>query len=58
MTPRDSTDLHDKPLMVRVTVKPADGKYQASNEISGYAPVGDSAAAAPVAAAVPPWKRK
>lgn len=59
MTPRDSTDLHDKPLMVRVTVKPADGKYQASNEISGYAPVGGGGAA-PVAAAaaVPPWKRK
>jgi len=46
--------------MVRVTVKPADGKYQASNEISGYAPVGGGAAAAPVAAAtaVPPWKKK
>lgn len=61
MTPRDSTDLHDKPLMITVKIKPAEGQYQASNEIAGYEPCGGGAAA-PIAnsaaAAVPPWKRK
>jgi hypothetical protein len=62
MTPRDSTDLHDKPFMVKVAVKPGDGQYSASNEIKGYeATSGGSAAptAAPAAsgAATPPWKR-
>lgn len=63
MTPRTSEDLHDKPLTITVKVKPADGQYQASNEIAGYEPAGGGAmaAAAPsgnAAAATPPWKRK
>ena len=56
MTPRDSTDLHDKPFMVKVAVKPADGQYSASNDIKEYAAT-EGAAAAPAAAATPPWKR-
>ena len=36
MTPKDSQDLHDKPIMVKVVVKPADGQYSASNDIKGY----------------------
>ena len=63
MTPRTSEDLHDKPLMVKVKVKPADGQYSASNEVVGYEAQGKPVAqeAAPAAAsggAVPPWKRK
>jgi hypothetical protein len=61
MMPNESSDLHDKPLMITVKVKPAEGQYQASNEIAGYEPVGGGsavAAAAPAAAAVPPWKKK
>lgn len=60
MMPNESSDLHDKPLMITVKVKPADGQYQASNEIAGYEPVGGggAVAAAPAAAAVPPWKKK
>lgn len=61
MMPNESSDLHDKPLMITVKVKPADGQYQASNEISGYEPCGDGAIkteTAPPAAATPPWKRK
>ncbi len=59
MTPRDSSDLHDKPFMVKVAVKPADGQYSASNEIKEYsAPEsGGGTQAAPAAAATPPWKR-
>lgn len=60
MMPNESSDLHDKPLMITVKIKPAEGQYAPSNEISGYEPCGDGsvAAAAPVAAATPPWKRK
>ena len=36
MTPQDSSELHDKPLVVKVAVKAADGQYSASNEIKGY----------------------
>lgn len=62
MTPRQSTDLHDKPLMVKVKVKPADGQYSASNEVAGYEAAGKPAAASPAtapaaASSTPPWKR-
>lgn len=60
MTPRDSADLMDKPMMVKVKVKPASGDYSASNEVDDYA--APDKAAAPAAAAsggasTPPWKR-
>jgi hypothetical protein len=63
MTPRTSDDLHDKPLMVKVKVKPADGQYGASNEVAGYEAPNKPAAqeTAPVATSgsvTPPWKRK
>jgi hypothetical protein len=64
--PQDSDELLDKPLMVKVAVKPADGDYSASNEVKGYDAAGATASAPveiPVAAAAangsatPPWKR-
>ena len=64
--PQDSDELLDKPLMVKVAVKPADGEYSASNEVKGYDAAGATASAPveiPVAAAAangsatPPWKR-
>jgi hypothetical protein len=67
MTPRTSSDLHDKPLMVKVKVKPADGQYSASNEVAGYEAVGKTTTQETVSAgasssasggATPPWKRK
>ena len=58
MTPRNSSDLHDKPLMVKVAVKPASGDYGASNEIKEYAePEKKAATAASGGGATPPWKR-
>jgi len=59
MTPRQSDDLHDKPMMVKVKVKPASGDYSASNEVDDYASVEKSAAPAASSggAATPPWKR-
>lgn len=64
MTPRTSEDLHDKPLMVKVKVKPADGQYGASNEVAGYEAPGKtttqdtSSGGASSGSATPPWKRK
>lgn len=61
MTPDDSSDLHDKPMRVKLSVKPAEGQYQASNEVKGYEAVSKSSA--PAAAeqqaigTTPPWKR-
>lgn len=59
MMPNESSDLHDKPLMITVKIKPAEGQYAASNEIAGYEPCESGAkASAPAAAATPPWKKK
>ena len=60
-TPRDSSDLLDKTLMIKVKVRPATGEYGPQNEISEYAPVGKQTTAASEetseAKAKPPWKR-
>lgn len=62
MTPRQSSDLHDKPMMVKVAVKPGDAQYGPSNEVKGYEAVqGGAKAEAPAAkaaGATPPWKKK
>ena len=63
--PKNSSDLIDIPLMVKVAVRPAENGYDASNDVKGYDADGGastSVAAAPVAAngggsATPPWKR-
>lgn len=60
MTPRDSSDLMDKPMMVKVKVKPASGDYSASNEVDDYAAPDKAtapSAAASGGASTPPWKR-
>lgn len=59
MTPRQSQELHDKPLMVKVEVKPGENGYGPSNNIKGYEAVNSSnAQAAPAASSsTPPWRR-
>jgi hypothetical protein len=59
MTPRDSSDLHDKPFMVKVAVKPGSGEYGPNNEIKSYEPcsTGSSSAEPKSGAATPPWKK-
>ena len=37
MQPNDSGDLHDKPIRVKVAIRPASGGYDASNEVKAYA---------------------
>ena len=36
MSPKASEELHDKPLMIKVKVRPASGEYDASNDVGGY----------------------
>jgi len=67
--PKNSDELRDKPLMVKVSVRPAENGYEASNDVKGYdsasggtKPVAEtvSATAEPAVAngaATPPWKR-
>lgn len=61
MTPRSSSDLHDKPLMVKVAVKPATAEHAASNEVKGYEACGSATTTTAKPAAkpgVPAWKQK
>lgn len=36
MSPKSSEELHDKPLMIKVKIRPAQGEYDASNDVCGY----------------------
>lgn len=61
MMPQDSSDLHNKPLLVTVRVESSQ-QYGDQNKVAGYEPCEKGsapvvAAAAPAAANVPPWKR-
>lgn len=63
MTPRDSSELHDRPLKVKVSIRPAGNGYDASNEVKAYdSAEGASAPATKPAAATggaskKPWQR-
>ena len=57
MTPRQSADLHDKPFMVKIKVKPAKDGYDASNDIAEYAATNAAAAPSAAASSTPPWKK-
>lgn len=48
MHPKDSEELHDKPFVVKVGIRPAKDDYNASNSVKGYSAL-DSVG--PVAAA-------
>jgi hypothetical protein len=36
MHPKQSEELHDKPFVVKLGIRPAAGEYQASNVVKGY----------------------
>lgn len=67
MQPQDSSDLHDRPLRVKVSIRPAGNGHDASNEIKGYealegaakqpAPAARTAPAAAAPAAKPAGKK-
>lgn len=60
-TPKESSDLHNKPLMVTVKVENSE-QYGAQNKIAGYeacekVATEATASAGAASSAVPPWKR-
>jgi len=55
MSPQASEELHDKPLMIKVKVRAAQGEYDASNDVAGYKGVeGGTASPAPKPQTPPP----
>lgn len=60
MTPKDSTELHDLPLVVTVIQKKREDTGDMTNEVKGYAKreTGQAATAPQAASEVPPWGRK
>ena len=34
--PKNSEELHDKPMVIKLGIRPASGEYQASNVVKGY----------------------
>lgn len=58
MTPKDSFELHDLPLVITVKCKKREDTGEVTNEIKGYAKKEESAGE-PVQAATgaPPWRR-
>jgi hypothetical protein len=59
LVPRDSTELHNLPLVIHVRCKKRPDTGELTNEIKGYAKKDSPppAGAAPVANSTPPWKR-
>lgn len=66
MSPQSSEELHDKPLMIKVKVRPASGDYEASNDVGGYKsvdgvdftpPPQQQKAPAPSTHAKKPWQK-
>jgi hypothetical protein len=66
MHPQTSEELHDKPFIVKVGIRPAKGEYGPSNAIKEYKPIDEceqpKEAAKPTAGAAPagnrPWEKK
>lgn len=42
---KDSSELHNKPMIINVGIRPANGQYPANNEIKGYESLRRNAAA-------------
>jgi len=62
MTPRDSVELHNLPLLLTVKCKNREDNGELTNEIKGYEPKAAAPATgqpqqAPTTSNTPPWKR-
>ena len=61
LTPRDSVELHNIPVVINVKVKKRQDTGELTNEIKGYAPKAAATATQPPQApsnnVTPPWKR-
>jgi len=57
MEPKDSSELHSKPLTVKVVIQPADDKYPEKNNIRGYKAVAGTQGASKTEKPNVPWKK-
>lgn len=63
MQVQDSSELHNKPLDIEISVKPASSEYAASNDIKGFrscetaAAPGKAAGKPAPAKSAPPWRK-
>lgn len=65
MHPRDTSELHNKPMLIKLSVRPETEQYPASNDIKGWEPINKTPTMTgiePVAAAVSdgskkPWEK-
>jgi hypothetical protein len=57
LAPKDSTELHNLPLLVSVRCKRRDDTGEITNEIKGYSKKEAPPAAPAAANSTPPWKR-
>lgn len=53
--PKDSNELHDKPLLIKVGIRPASGEYQEQNVIKSRGPLKSSS---PSQGGKRPWENK
>jgi len=57
MQPKDSVDLHNLPMLVKVACKKRDDTGEITNVVKGYKKKGSSSPAPAAAGGTPPWKR-
>lgn len=50
LAPQDSSELHNRPLKVRVKIVPASAEYEAGNDITAFKNINEQVAKAPAAA--------
>lgn len=61
LQPRDTAELHNRPITIKVGFEKRSDTGDMTNKIKGYAPAGGVSAPAPVAApaaSTPPWAKK
>ena len=54
--PKDSAELHNKPFVVKVGIRPAQGEFSESNTVKGYSSIKNQKPAAP--GGKKPWEQK
>lgn len=57
MQPRDSLELHNLPVLVKVACKKRDDTGEITNVVKGYKKKGSSSPVPAAAGGTPPWKR-
>ena len=57
LAPKDSIELHNLPLVIKVGCKKRDDTGEITNEIKGYEGKQQAASPAVTTGSVPPWKR-